>query len=165
MPAHQRTSSPWRPAGRARRPRLRPLASVLSWLAVVALSACSPQAPTQPTPVDTLLGTWVGTVTEEKGAGGGTGTLRLTLARRDPAGSAVGTWEWSFPDGTLDNRGRVSTFQDQAFFFLLDTPHTCGTRPTDAFGAIVSGLTRDRLRAEFFYPPPCIAGSFDLRRQ
>jgi hypothetical protein len=57
---------------------------------VLTLTACSSGAPTQPSPADPLLGTWVGTVTETL-AGKGTGTLRVTFVRRDVAGNASGT--------------------------------------------------------------------------
>jgi hypothetical protein len=58
----------------------------------------------------------------------------------------------------------VETLQDRAFFFLLETAYQCESRTVDAFGATPT-ITGDRLRGDFLFPPPCLAGTFDLRRQ
>jgi hypothetical protein len=131
-------------------------------IAALTLSACS--SPARPTAVDPLLGSWIGTVTND--GDGGTGSVRIDLTSRDFA--VTGTWEWTFPDGRLNARGSATvvsqTTTTLTLALLPAAPFPCTASAEGALFTATLTRTGDRLSGPWSGLRACGTGHLDLRR-
>jgi hypothetical protein len=133
---------------------------VLTMMAVVVCASCSsePAAPT----ATSILGSWVGTVTDAT-----YGTGKVTILVRDRLGSLVnGTWEFQFPSGAVtggtfggNNFGSAVTL-----YLNPQPPLPCVSKsPLPTYSASLT-MSGNKLTGQWI-AATCHQGSLDLTKQ
>ena len=89
----------------------RGLSALLVVLAGVVVGGCGSSGATAPSPTDSpVVGVWTGTVTHPIA---GAGRAMLTIEQRSGLGPLSGTWEWTFSNPSLNERGILTGFAQE----------------------------------------------------